>query len=239
MIPVLDSAQMRAADRITIEELGLPGLVLMEMAAAGVTDALLERCGEARRVVVACGPGNNGGDGLAVARQLMSRGLAAVEVWLLVEERALSGDAAVQLGLARAFGVPVQVAGAELDTFGRAVDGAEVVVDALFGTGLDRPLSGRMAEAVARINSCGAVVVAVDVPSGVSGSSAEPPGESIEAALTVTFAAPKVAHVLPPACLRCGEVAVADIGIPHWVLERQARLHLLEGEDVAAWLPPR
>ncbi len=239
MIPVLDSAQMRAADRITIEELGLPSLVLMEMAAAGVTDALLGRCGEARRVVVACGPGNNGGDGLAVARQLVGRGLAAVEAWLLVEEQALSGDAAVQLGLARAFGVPVQVAGPELDRFGQAVEGAEVVVDALFGTGLDRPLSGRMAEAVARINSSGALVVAVDVPSGLSGSSAELSGESIEAALTVTFAAPKVAHVLPPACLRCGEVAVADIGIPHWVLKRQARLHLLEAEDVVSWLPPR
>lgn len=239
MIPVLDAAQMREADRVTISELGLPSLVLMEMAAAGVADAVLRRCPDARRVVVACGPGNNGGDGLALARQLVSRGLAAVEAWLLVKEEALSPDAAVQLNLAQAFGVPVQVPGVDLDGFERAVEGADVVVDALFGTGLDRPLSGRMAEAVARINGCGAFVVAVDVPSGLSGSSAEIIGEAVEAAVTVTFAAPKVAHVLPPACLRCGEVAVADIGIPHWVVEGQARLYVLEGEDVGSWLPPR
>ncbi len=239
MIPVLDSAQMREADRVTIGELGMPGLALMEMAAAGVTEALLERFGEARRVLVACGPGNNGGDGLAVARQLRGRGLGGVEAWLLVGEDKLSGDAGVQLRLARAFGVPVHDADGEPEAFGEALAGAEVVVDALFGTGLDRPLGGRLAEAVARINACAAPVVAVDVPSGLAGSAAEVVGESVEAALTVTFAAPKVAHVLPPACWRCGEVAVAEIGIPHWVVERAARLFLLEEEDVAAWLPRR
>lgn len=239
MIPVLDSAQMRDADRVTITDLGMPGLALMEMAAAGVTEALLERFGEARHVVVACGPGNNGGDGLAVARQLKSRGMGAVEAWVLVGEEALSGDAAVQLRLARAFGVLVHEAAGDLGAFGAALEGAEVVVDALFGTGLDRPLSGRLAGAVARINACQAPVVAVDVPSGLSGSSAEVEGESVEAALTVTFAAPKVAHVLPPACWRCGEVAVAEIGIPHWVVQRAANLFLVEEEDVAAWLPQR
>lgn len=239
MIPVLDSAQMREADRVTIAELGMPSLALMEMAAAAVTEALLTRFQDAHRVVVACGGGNNGGDGLAVARQLRSRGMNAVEAWLVVPEEQLSADAAVQLRLARAFGVKVTTATEELEAFGAALADAEVVVDALFGTGLDRPLTGRLAEAAARINACAAPVVAVDVPSGLSGSAAQVIGESVEAALTVTFAAPKVAHVLPPACFRCGEVAVAEIGIPHWVVERAARLFLLEEEDVAAWLPRR
>lgn len=239
MIPVLDSAQMREADRVTISELGVPSLVLMEMAALGVTEALLQRFPGVGRVLVACGPGNNGGDGLAVARQLRSRGLGGVEAWLLVAEERLAGDAAVQLQLARSFGVPVHLAEGGVEAFSDAVKRAEVVVDALFGTGLDRPLSGRWAEAVARLNAAGAPVVAVDVPSGLSGASAVVPEESVVAALTVTFAAPKVPHVLPPACFRCGEVAVAEIGIPHWVLEGAAQLFLLEEEDVTGWLPPR
>ncbi len=239
MIPVLDAAQMREADRVTIVKLGVPSLALMEMAAAAVTEAVLERFGEARRVVVACGPGNNGGDGLAVARQLRSRGLSEVEAWLLVGEEKLSGDAGVQLRLARSFGVPVYPAAGDLGAFGESLGWAEVVVDALFGTGLDRPLAGRLAEAVSRINACTAPVVAVDLPSGLSGSTAQVLGEAVEAALTVTFAAPKVAHVLPPACWRCGEVAVAEIGIPHWEVERTARVFLLEEEDVAGWLPRR
>jgi hydroxyethylthiazole kinase-like uncharacterized protein yjeF len=114
-----------------------------------------------------------------------------------------------------------------------------VVVDALFGTGLDRPLKGRWAEAVRMLNAAGVPVVAVDMPSGLQGSSSETVGATVEASVTVTFAAPKLAHVLPPACWRCGEVAVAEIGIPPWVVEEQARLGLVESEDVAGWLPKR
>ena len=106
MIPVLDSAAMREADRVTIDELGVPGLVLMESAAAAVTDVVAERFPAAGRVVVVCGPGNNGGDGLAMARQLRCRGFD-VAVGMLVARRALKGDAASQLELARRFGVPV------------------------------------------------------------------------------------------------------------------------------------
>lgn len=239
MIPVLDAEQMRAADAVTISQLGLPSLVLMEMAAAGVTEALLERFGDAAPVVVVCGPGNNGGDGLAVARQLRSRGQRRVEVWLLVSTSQLRADAKAQLELARNFGVSVEVAGEELDQLGAALGRAGLVVDALFGTGLDRPLEGRMAQAVQLINAAAAPVLAVDIPSGLAGSSAQVKGEAVEATLTVTFAAPKVAHVLPPACWRCGEVAVAEIGIPHWVVKEKAKLFWLEQEDLAGWVPRR
>ena len=239
MIPVLDSGEMREADRVTIKELGLPGLVLMEQAAGAVTEVVAERLSGARRVVVVCGPGNNGGDGLAVARQLRCRGFE-VDVALLVKDAELRGDAGVQLELARSFGVPVRrCASSTQARLGALLPGASVIVDALFGTGLDRALEGRFAEAVGVLNASGIPIVAVDIPSGLQGSSATVVGESVQASVTVTFAAPKVAHVLPPACWRCGEVAVAEIGIPPWVVARQAGLGLVEEEDVVGWLPSR
>lgn len=239
MIPVLDSAAMREADRITIDELGVPSLSLMELAASAVTEAVSERLDAAGPVVIVCGVGNNGGDGLAVARQLRARGVA-VEAWLAAGERAPRGDAARQLELARAFAVPLRtLAGAGMAAFEAALAGAEMVVDAIVGTGLDHALEGDALEAVGAINRSGRPVIAIDLPSGLNGSSGEVAGEAVEAAVTVTFAAPKVAHVLPPACFRCGEVAVADIGIPGWAFEPRAILALLESSDVAGWLPRR
>jgi len=238
MIPVLDASQMREADRVTIRELGLPGMVLMEMAAGAVTEVVADRFGDARRVVIACGPGNNGGDGLAVARQLHCRGFS-VEVALLVAESDLKGDAASQLALARAFGVNVHRCGSNTARLAALLSDGDVLVDALFGTGLDRPLGTRWARLVKMLNDSGVPIVAVDIPSGLWGSSGQVAGEAVNAAVTVTFAAPKVAHVLPPACWRCGEVAVAEIGIPPWVVQAQARLGLVEGVDVATWLPHR
>jgi NAD(P)H-hydrate epimerase len=238
MIPVLDANQMRAADRVTIRVLGLPGMVLMESAAGAVTEVVVDRFPEAQRVLVACGPGNNGGDGLAVARQLRCRGFA-VDVALLVGESELKGDAAAQLELAHRFGVTIHRCGSSVSRLADLTPGASVIVDALFGTGLDRPLEGRWAKAVGMLNGAGVPIVSVDIPSGLQGSSGEVTGATVEAFLTVTFAAPKVAHVLPPACWRCGEVAVAEIGIPPWVVQEQATMGLIEGEDVAAWLPIR
>ncbi|MBZ5588623.1 MAG: NAD(P)H-hydrate dehydratase [Acidobacteriia bacterium] len=239
MIPILDSGGMREADRVTISELGLPSLVLMESAASAVTEVVAERIPDAGRVVIVCGPGNNGGDGLAVARQLRCRGFDVV-VGMVAANREVKGDAAVQLALARSFDVRIRdCARGTQAHLAQLLVGSDVVVDALFGTGLDRPLSGRWAQAVRAINRAGVPVVAVDIPSGLEGSSASVPDVAVKASVTVTFGAPKIAHVLPPACWLCGEVAVADIGIPPWVVERQANVALVEAEDVMEWLPRR
>jgi len=238
MIPVLDSQGMRDADRATIEGLGLPSMVLMEAAALSVTDTVLDRFDVVSRVAVVCGPGNNGGDGLAAARQLRCRGVDA-EALVLVEEGSLRGDAAVQLELARRFGVPVHDCSGGAGDLAARLAAADVVVDALFGTGLDRALAGEMAGTVELLNATPKPIVAVDIPSGLAGSSANPPGPCVQATVTVTFAAPKPAHVLPPACWACGELVVADIGIPPWVLAERAMLWLVEADDVARWLPRR
>ena len=241
MLPILDNEGMREADRSTIEDLGVPGIVLMENAATGVVDAIRVSFPEARQILILCGPGNNGGDGFAAARHLHNGGLDA-HLCLIGDPNSLDGDAATNFGLASAFGVPIAVIkGDDLSTIEALIDDwpADLVVDALLGTGTDRPLEGRYASLVEMVESSGLPVVAVDVPTGLNGSSAEIPGTHLPADQTVTFAALKTCHVLPPACTACGEVALVDIGIPPAALETGCSLWLTEAEDIALMLPQR
>jgi NAD(P)H-hydrate epimerase len=241
MLPVLDNENMREADRHTIDDQGVPGIVLMENAATGVVDALRERFPEARRLLILAGPGNNGGDGLAAARHLKNGG-HEVQVLLFGSEERLSPDASLNLEMARSFGVDVTTVDADdlvpLDA-ALGSDSIDVVVDALLGTGVDRPLGGRLAAVVSRVAASHFPVIAVDVPTGLNGSTSEVPGLCLDADLTVSFAALKRCHALPPACLRCGEVAVVDIGIAPSTLEKACSLWWVEAEDAALMLPER
>lgn len=240
MLPVLDNDAMREADRHTIEDLGMPGLVLMENAATGVVDAIRERYPEAREILILCGGGNNGGDGLAAARHLANGG-HRVDVLLFSPPEKLSGDAAENLRLARAFDLSIEIVdGDELSALEAALDRPpHLVVDALLGTGIDRPLGGRLAVAAEMVAATSLPVVAVDVPTGLNGSLPELPGPVMAADLTVTFAALKICHALPPACLHCGDVVVADIGIPPSALESQCRIWWPTPTDVSLLLPNR
>ncbi|MGD8441660.1 MAG: NAD(P)H-hydrate epimerase, partial [Holophagae bacterium] len=241
MLPILDNDGMREADRHTIEDLGVPSLVLMENAATGVVEAIRDTFPDARRILVVCGRGNNGGDGFAAARHLHNGG-AEVELCLLGDPDALSPDAATNYRLATAFGVPTAVvADDDLSVVESLLDDwpADLVVDAMLGTGIDRPLGGRLAEVAEMIAASSVPVVAVDVPTGLNGSSAQLPGPHLPADLTVTFAALKICHALPPACTRCGEIAVVDIGIPPATLDGGCSLRLVEANDVALMLPER
>jgi|CXWL01.1.fsa_nt_gi NAD(P)H-hydrate epimerase len=239
---VLTAAEMRAVDRRAIDEVGVPGMVLMENAAIGVVDALAERFPSARRVAILCGPGNNGGDGLAIARHLAVRGYD-VEILLAVPAASLAGDAAAQLTICQRLGLPLGELAAAPDARAATLAGlaeVDVIVDALFGTGLSRPLTGAHAELVVALGRLGRPVLAVDIPSGLDGSLATIPGPYLAADLTVTFAAPKVAHILAPACHACGELVVADLGVPAWLVdEAPGDLHLLRAEELAALLPRR
>lgn len=241
---ILTAEAMREVDRAAIEDLGIPSLVLMENAAIGVVEALGKAFGEAESVAIFCGPGNNGGDGLAVARHLSVRGWE-VRVFLVTGGRKLSADAEVQLGICRKAELPVLEIASE-ERLGSALEAAaecDVVVDALFGTGLARPLEGLFAQVVDAINELPAPCVAVDLPSGLSASEAQPIGPHVAADLTVTFAAPKVAHVFPPAADAVGEMVVTDLGIPPRLVEDveedDGDLHLLMGEELADLLPER
>ena len=241
---ILTAEAMREVDRAAIEEIGIPSLVLMENAAIGVVEAMGEGFGEAESAAVFCGPGNNGGDGLAVARHLAVRGWD-VRIFLVTEGRDLAADAEVQLGICRKAELPILAITTARD-LGVAVEAAaecDVVVDALFGTGLARPLAGLFAQVVEAINALAVPCVAVDLPSGLSGSQAQPIGPHVEAALTVTFAAPKVAHVFPPAADAVGEMVVTDLGIPPRLVEdveeEAGDLHLLMAEELADLVPER
>jgi hydroxyethylthiazole kinase-like uncharacterized protein yjeF len=239
-VKVLTPEAMRAVDRAAIEDVGIPSLVLMENAAIGVVDALADRFPEARSVTVLCGPGNNGGDGLAAARHLAIRGYL-VRVFL-VGGREPGGDAGVQLTICRNQGLEIRRVseeGGERRVMEAARD-SDLVVDALFGTGLSRPLEGSVAELVEAVNRLPVPRLAVDLPSGLSGGSRQIPGPHLEADLTVTFAAPKLAHVLPPAAESVGEVVVADLGIPPELVESAAGdLFLLQASELAPLLMPR
>jgi NAD(P)H-hydrate epimerase len=240
VIPVLDARGMRAADAATIRS-GTPSDELMESAAAGLCEELERVHPGWRRIAVVCGPGNNGGDGLAAARLLFGMG-KLVSVFSLTDPSAYRGDARANLDRLRSTGVRI----APLDgrgAFGelrRVLADSDGVVDALFGTGLSRPLSGNAAAAVRAILRCGRAVVAADLPSGVSSDGGAVPGVAVRAELTVAFGAAKLCHVLPPASGLCGRLAVAGIGIPRSALEAAARkVWLTETSDVRTLLPPR
>ena len=209
---VLTAAQMRQVDRRTIE-MGIPGLVLMENAGHRVVEFLAEKFAPlaGQRVAILCGKGNNGGDGLVVARQLFTRFRpGALHVILLAAPEELHGDAAQNYRMLEVCGCPVV---REIPAEARL---ATVVVDALLGTGISGPASGAMLEAIREINRGFplARVVAVDIPSGMPSDTGQPLGEQARADYTVTFTAPKPGQVLPPNCDALGELRVAPIGSP-------------------------
>ncbi|MBI1338646.1 NAD(P)H-hydrate dehydratase [bacterium] len=200
---------MRAAEALAMAG-GVTGLDLMERAGRSAADVLQARFPE-RPVVVLCGPGGNGGDGFVVARLLREAG-CGVRVFVcpgVVDQK--EGDAASMRAM---WGDAVSPLAAFRPSAG------EVVVDALFGIGLLRPLSGETAAIVAAVNDAGASVFSLDIPSGLSGDRGDIGGVSISAEVTVTFTALKPVHLLAPASRRCGEVVVADIGVPLEFMER-------------------
>jgi len=219
---ILTSAQMKEIDRQTIEEVGIPGPVLMENAGLQIfrlLQTILPYC-DGDRIVVVAGKGNNGGDGLVVARHLWNHGMIP-QVVLLAGKEEIRGDAALNLRIAEKIGVPVAEVRSEAGWSARKklIKEASVIVDAIFGTGLAKPAEGLYARAIEDINKTDAFKLAVDIPSGLSSDSFEIIGPAVKADVTVTLAAPKIAHVLSPAEVWVGELVVADISVPPQLLE--------------------
>jgi NAD(P)H-hydrate epimerase len=213
---------MAELDRRTIEELGVNGLVLMEAAAGACVDVIMERYRErlGSGVVVLCGPGNNGGDGLAIGRLL--QGLrVSVELLVLQPPGGLGGDAASQLHSAISLGMEPRLLDVGAAQMPAAIaehwSSRGLIVDALFGTGLSRAVEGIGADLVAAMGqarSVGVPILSVDIPSGVHGGSGQPLGAAVAADLCVSFAAAKTGHFQEPGRSLRGELVVSDIGIP-------------------------
>jgi len=237
---LLKAKEMQEVDRHAIEVVGIPGIVLMENAARGVCEVIY-RFVDGFRAVVVCGKGNNGGDGLAVARNLYNLGYD-VEVFLTAPVSELKGDARKNAEVLSTLPVPIHVIDSKEKLFElyAFIKESDFVVDALFGTGLSKPLEGIYAEIVEVINSSNKSVVSVDIPSGLLADSGEVIGPSVKAAYTVTFAYPKVAHVFPPACHRVGELFIVDISIPEdSALLVAPERYLLTAEQVLFTYPIR
>jgi NAD(P)H-hydrate epimerase len=232
---ILTAAEMRAVDRRTIDA-GIPGIVLMENAACRVVEFLAKRFDplERERIAVFCGKGNNGGDGMAIARQIHVRfpGVA-LRVKLFCDSAELAGDAAASYKMLQA---SEAMGGDDSPQY------PTLVIDALLGTGITGPATGRALEGIREINAlaadCSATVVAVDVPSGLPSDSGEPAGEFAHADYTVTFTAPKPCHVFPPNCDHVGELVVAPIGSPASFYD-DATLELVEPAMFRELLAPR
>jgi ADP-dependent NAD(P)H-hydrate dehydratase / NAD(P)H-hydrate epimerase len=208
MNELLTTSEMFEADRSAVAA-GVASLDLMEKAGQAVADAAVAMTRASARIVVLCGPGNNGGDGFVAARHLRQRGFD-VRLFLLGDRAALKGDAAE---MARRWPIPVRPATAD------PLQSMNLVIDAIFGAGLSRPPEGDVAELITAVNDSGLPVLSIDVPSGLDGTTGTAPGVRIQATKTITFFRKKPGHLLMPGRALCGEVIVAQIGIPERVLD--------------------
>jgi len=240
---VLTAAQMQAVDRRTIDEIGIPGVVLMENAGRGVATEIVQRystTGSPCALIIA-GKGNNGGDGYVVARHLLNKGWH-VKTLVLAERDAIRGDAALNLAALENCGGQVAFV-SDSETLKSALASAgkaTVLVDAIFGTGLTKPAHGLYLKAIEWVNQQAAPVVAVDIPSGIDASTGRILGVAVNASLTVTFAFAKVGLVSYPGAALVGELVVVDIGIPEQIAAQvSADCVLIDANEARSLLPIR
>jgi NAD(P)H-hydrate epimerase len=241
---VLNTEQMREADRRTIEDIGIPSIVLMENAgrqAVAAMEAAYEDIA-ASRVAVICGRGHNGGDGFVVARTLIQRGIETA-VFLLGSVAEVRGDARTNLEVLGRIGMTVvEITNAqEWELHFSELSEVDLIVDAILGTGFHGRLTGFLETVVADLNSLGVPIVAIDLPTGISADTAAVDGPAVEASMTVTLAAPKIPLVFPPADAHAGDLVIADIGIPLPLLDdiEGPHLELLTREAMREIVPVR
>ena len=246
VVPIISAEQMREIDRLTTERCEIPSMALMEAASAACLKAIRRRFADGsapKRVLVLCGKGNNGGDGAGLARLLVEDGVECTVVLFgkLAETR---GDARTNFDFV-SDRTGVTFIECHDTTAWREVADREhdLVVDALFGTGLTRPVEGIYCDVINDLNSIRKrdghpLILSVDIPSGLNADLFEPIGPAVKADLTVTFTAPKPANVLPPASDYCGELIVSDIGSPRSLIDETASLSLflIEADDARQWL---
>ncbi len=232
------AAEMRAIDSAATKQYGIAGLVLMENAGLRVVEAVEELATEGSRILVIAGKGNNGGDGLVVARHLFNRG-ADVRVMLLAGGDELSGDAAANYRVAHRLGVPL-VEKPSARALNAAAESADVLVDAILGTGVTGAVHGPALAAIRATHRCPGQVVAVDLPSGIASDTGAVLGDAVGADVTVTFGLPKIGLYTYPGRGHCGEIRVVDISLPLALLtDPRLQTNLTTVEDARRCLPPR
>ena len=239
---LLTPHQMKAIDEIAINTLGIPGIVLMENAAIQIAfkaSSMLEGK-ENPNITVIAGNGNNGGDALAVTRHLLTLGYA-VSVFSMTDMDELFGDAYTNGRILKNLGVNVLVLSSEesLSRLKIACDNSNLVIDGIFGTGLNRNVQGIWSDVIEIINGCATKVLSIDIPSGVDGLSGRVLGNCVKADSTVTFYLPKLGMVQQPGASFIGELSVVDIGIPYELSEQMETSRLTDNFDIKEMLPIR
>lgn len=237
---VTTAEQMQELDRKAIEIYRIPGIVLMENAGRGAAEEILKAFPEMKkkRVAIISGKGNNGGDGFVIARYLMNRGVS-VRVFLLTEPKALRGDAETNYFIFhRMKGEVIPVPSSkEYQKAKKEIEKADLLVDAIFGTGLDAEVRGYYREVIDHLNTLQKPIVAVDIPSGLSADTGKPLGTAIRATLTLTFGLPKIGLLISPGVEYVGTLKVIDIGFPNRLIEEeQIQTYLIEKEEIYKWL---
>ena len=240
---VLTSAQMKNIDKTAIEDIGIAGPILMENAGLRILEEIRTRFPDINKekVVIIAGKGNNGGDGLVVARHLFNQGCDPC-VLLLASKREVRGDAALNLRIAEKTGVKINEVPSikEWKTQKKNISQSTLLLDAIFGTGLAKPAHGIYATVINDINKSKAYKIAVDIPSGLSSDTFQIIGPCVKADLTVTLAAPKIAHIFPPAEAYVGELVVADISVPPFLFDDdKLKVELVERQTFLPYFKKR
>jgi hydroxyethylthiazole kinase-like uncharacterized protein yjeF len=236
---LFSSKQMQDLDRAAVEQCHIPSLLLMEHAGNETAKQAEVMLGGASRksIAVVCGPGNNGGDGLAAARILNDMG-ASIKIFLAVSPESLKGDPSQNFLMASAIGLEIQNPLSNLEAFRQALQVSNLLVDALFGTGLKRNLNDEMQRIIQCMNESQKPILSIDIPSGISADTGKILGSAVKATRTITLAAPKIGLYLYPGREHAGEIHVAYIGIPtRLIAEVPCEHFLLETQDVASFLP--
>ena len=231
---------MREVDQAAMTEYQIPGLLLMEHAAYQVFNYLKEN-DDGKEIVIVCGPGNNGGDGFALARQLEAFSKCKVKILTLCSKEQLSEDGKTYYSICQNMGVDLlHIIEDNKNVAFDIIQNASVVVDAIFGTGLSRRVEGIFYEVIEAINLGEHKVISIDIPSGINGLTGKVQGIGVKADLTITFASPKIGLYLYPAILYTGEVKVANIGIPEKLIQRiNTHYFSIEKDEMKAIVPKR
>lgn len=245
---LVTAQQMQEMDKQTIENFGIPGLVLMENAGRGAVKLLIEQFGslENKKIAVLAGRGNNGGDGFVMARYLMEKGIY-VNCFLLSQKTNVKGDAKVNLDLAEKLyaqhsnGRIIEIPDAEVfKTRRAAMLHHDLFIDAVLGTGLNSDVRGFYKDAIELMNASGKPIFAVDIPSGLHSDTGKPLGTATRAGATATFAFAKIGHLLYPGNTYTGKLGIVDIGIPAYIAqEKNLTVTLVEKDEIKALFPPR
>jgi NAD(P)H-hydrate epimerase len=242
LLKIVTSEEMQSLDKRTIEELGIPGMVLMENAGRAVYERIIRRIDRNNCVIILAGRGNNGGDGFVVARHLFNNGYK-VKIFLMAKKEDLKCDALLNCLVAEKIGLSIKEILSDHDVrlLSSELDRGDLLVDGLLGTGIKGGARGLIAEVIKIVNNTGKTVIAIDTPSGLDCTTGHVEGPCIKAAETVTFCLPKRGMFIFPGGLYVGNLVVADISIPgdFWEKDENLYTHLITSEMIRENLPVR